>query len=123
MNNPYYEYKITAETIVKTASSLWLGREMNISGREFFIAVCKCALHSDFIRNVNGYLTAAAFLTCAEPKNSPQYSALERLARYSNIASLDLLSKELRQTIGASSLSSCQTSMLDELLSALGSQE
>lgn len=121
MNNPYIEYKITAETIVNAASSLWLNHEMNIAENDFFVAICKCATRSDFVRNINGYLTAMAFQTYGEPKNSPQYSAMGRLARYANIASLDLIDKELRNALGES-LSSRQTSMLDELLNALGEQ-
>lgn len=120
-NNPYYEYKITSEKIVNTASSLWLGHEMNICERQFFLALCDCATRSDFVRNINGYLAAMAFQTYAEPKNSPQFLAMERLARYSNLASLDLIDKELRNALGES-LSSRQTSMLDELLNALGEQ-
>ena len=120
MNNPYFEYKTTAETIVKTASSLWLDQD-GIVEKEFFIAVCACATKPAFVRNIKGYLMAMAFQTYGEPKNSPQYSAMERLARYANLASLDLIDKELRNALGES-LSSRQTSMLDEFLNALGEQ-
>ena len=94
---------------------------MNIAEKDFFVAICKCATRSDFVRNIKGYLTAMAFLTFGEPKNSPQFQAMERLARYSNLASLDLIDKELRNAL-EESLTSLQNSMLDELLNALGEQ-
>ena len=119
-NNPYYEYKITAKTIIQTAASLWAETDA-ICIKQFMLAVCKCATKPAFVRDIDGYLTAAAILNYAELKNSPQFLALERVARFANYASLDLIEKQLRDALGEP-IDNKKSAMLDELLNALSAQ-